>query len=235
MNEAQNQSSEDVLQTLDRRFLDERVRWNKFFLSLKESHPLATSLPDEHLVEAIQSGFITKGRALDMGCGNGRNAIYLAQQGFQVDANDISEEAIQKAQVAAACLKVSVNFMRGSFLELNADNSIYDLIYDFGCLHHIHPHRRPQYINFVSRSLKPNGIFALGCFNEKMGTQKSDSEILTDFDMEGGLSFTPERLHSFFDSAFELSHMREMRPSSSEAAGVGWDHMRVSIWKRKER
>src|ERR1700722_10615842 len=105
-------SNEDTLAMLDHFFKDERTRWNNFFANLKEDHPLATHLPAESLVGYIQSKKIKIGKALDVGCGNGRDAIFLAQQGFQVDALDISEEAISLTNRNAKEKGVSVHASR---------------------------------------------------------------------------------------------------------------------------
>ena len=59
---------------------------------------------------------ITPGRALELACGAGRNAIYLAQQGFSVDAIDISEQGLQHARTGAERAGVEVNWMRADLL-----------------------------------------------------------------------------------------------------------------------
>ncbi|WP_435119235.1 methyltransferase domain-containing protein [Amycolatopsis thermoflava] len=64
--------------------------------------PFAADKPDENLVAWIEGGLIPPGRALDVGCGPGRNARYLAAQGFDVYAVDISATAIDSAAGAAA-------------------------------------------------------------------------------------------------------------------------------------
>ena len=53
------------------------------------------------LVELVESGELLPGRAIDLGCGEGDNAIFLAQHGFQVTAVDFSPAAIDKAKAKA--------------------------------------------------------------------------------------------------------------------------------------
>ena len=54
------------------------------------------------LVLADQIEHLTPGRALDIGCGTGVNAVWLAKQGWQVTAVDYSEVALEKGKRLAA-------------------------------------------------------------------------------------------------------------------------------------
>jgi methylase of polypeptide subunit release factors len=55
-------------------------------------------MPDPMLVEMIESRAITPGRALEVGCGTGTDAIYLAQHGFEVIGVDVSRLAVENAR-----------------------------------------------------------------------------------------------------------------------------------------
>ncbi|MCB1680024.1 MAG: class I SAM-dependent methyltransferase [Halioglobus sp.] len=66
--------------------------------------------PSELLVSWLDR--LPPGRALDLACGTGRNALYLAEQGYQVDAVDISVQALQRARRAATASGVSVNWVQ---------------------------------------------------------------------------------------------------------------------------
>ncbi|ROS42061.1 class I SAM-dependent methyltransferase [Amycolatopsis thermoflava] len=87
-------SLEDVLRLLDG-MVAPGVRgggWDGFYAD--RDVPFGVDKPDENLVAWIERGLIPPGRALDVGCGPGRNARYLAAQGFDVDAVDISPTVI---------------------------------------------------------------------------------------------------------------------------------------------
>ena len=68
---------------------DDRIRWNK-----KHHHEAQPAEPSPIVVEHLR--LVNAGRALDVAAGNGRNSLYLAEQGFEVDAVDISDEALTK-------------------------------------------------------------------------------------------------------------------------------------------
>ena len=79
----------------------------------------------------------TPGRALDVGCGSGRDAIYLAKRGWQVTAVDAVEKALAAARQRAAIEGVEVQWVAGDVAGLGrlGLKPGYDLLYDFGCIH----------------------------------------------------------------------------------------------------
>jgi SAM-dependent methyltransferase len=81
-------------------------------------------------------GALPPGRALDVGCGTGRDAIYLAKHGWQVTAVDFVDAAIAKAKLRAADESVQVEWVTGdvgSLAGLGLEPG-YTLVYDFGCV-----------------------------------------------------------------------------------------------------
>src|SRR5512143_4337340 len=77
--------------------------------------PWDTGITPPEIVAAIESGKIPIGRALDLGCGTGTNAITLAQHGFTVTAIDVSRRAISlaKRKTRSAQLADRVRLERG--------------------------------------------------------------------------------------------------------------------------
>ncbi len=67
-------------------------------------------------------------RALDVACGRGRNALYLAQAGYQVDAVDISEEALARARSAPGAADAAVNWLARDLDDGFVPAHRYDLI-----------------------------------------------------------------------------------------------------------
>lgn len=77
------------------------------------------------------------GRALDVGCGSGRDAVYLAKRGWQVTAVDAVEQAVDSAKQRAVEEGVEVQWIAGDVAGLGrlGLKPGYDLLYDFGCIH----------------------------------------------------------------------------------------------------
>ena len=109
--------NEHVYDMLDSLLRDEGAFWNSFYEDRNKKIPFFVDAPDENLVNYIERGLIKPGRVLELGCGPGRNAIFLAQQGFEVDAVDLSNEGLEWARERAAEKDVHVNFMQAVYLK----------------------------------------------------------------------------------------------------------------------
>lgn len=101
----------------------DREKWNQRYRSgayAGRLHPCA-------LLEAWIDE-IPVGRAIDIACGTGRNALYLAKQGFEVDAIDISGEALDRAREAAQRSDLDVNWLEQDLDERLELDASYQLI-----------------------------------------------------------------------------------------------------------
>jgi SAM-dependent methyltransferase len=96
--------------------------------------PWDTGAPDPILVEVIERGTIAPGRVLEVGCGTGTNALWLAARGFEVLGVDISPRAIAKAQAKAGAA-ASVRFEVMDFLTAGIEGASFDFVFDRGVLH----------------------------------------------------------------------------------------------------
>ncbi|OKH52097.1 hypothetical protein NIES2101_15770 [Calothrix sp. HK-06] len=109
----------------------------------------------------------TNGKALDLGCGSGVYAVYLAQHGFDVTAIDFVPDALEMVQQRAKKMQVTINFVEADVLEWKTDDK-FDLVFDSGCLHGIaNIQKRLQYKQQILKWLTPNGSFVLSHFNRR--------------------------------------------------------------------
>jgi SAM-dependent methyltransferase len=76
---------DDVLTMLDSLLRDSGSWWDQFYAEREKPVPFFADLPDENLVNYFKEKRIGAGRVLELGCGPGRNAIYFAKQGCQID------------------------------------------------------------------------------------------------------------------------------------------------------
>jgi tellurite methyltransferase len=93
---------------------------------------------------------LPKGRALDIAAGEGRNAVFLAQHGFEVDAVDISEKGLKKAQKLARAKGIKINIFLVDLDQYRVEKERYDLIANFYFL------KRP-FIPRIKKGLKKGG------------------------------------------------------------------------------
>jgi SAM-dependent methyltransferase len=236
---------EDVLRLLDGLFAAEADRWTQaggsewwdgFYADRDKPIPFFSNRPDESLAEWIDRGLIRPGRALELGCGPGRNAVHLAERGFEVDAVDLSPTAVAWARERAQQAGADVRLHCGDVFALTAaDGPLqgpYDLVYDSGCFHHLPPHRRISYLALLRRTLAPGGVLGLTCFaSGAMGSEQPDEEFYRDARLHGGLAYTPESLRWIFAEFTEVK-LRRMHGEPEDSACFGEDFLWTALFRR---
>jgi cyclopropane fatty-acyl-phospholipid synthase-like methyltransferase len=100
----------------------------------------------EELVSLVESGRIEPCRAIDLGCGTGANAIYLAQNGFEVTGVDYAEAAIEKAEARAIEAGVKIEFILDDLTNLRQVSGEFDFLLDYGVLDDLRLHQREPYV-----------------------------------------------------------------------------------------
>ena len=120
--------------------------------------PWDTGKPEPALVAAVESGVISRGRALEVGCGTGTNAIWLAQRGFEVVAIDVAPLAIAQAQKKAAEAGVDVDLSVHDFLAAPLEGEPFALVFDRGVWHVFdEAAERAKFARHVAQSLHAGG------------------------------------------------------------------------------
>ncbi|AIA01943.1 class I SAM-dependent methyltransferase [Streptomyces noursei] len=243
---------EDVLRLMDGLFAPAADRWtagagawwDAFYADRDRPVPFFAAKPDENLVGYLDRGLVTGGRALDLGCGPGRNALHLAARGFEVDAVDLSPAALAWAEDRARAAGAAIRFHCGDAFTALADpeaaaehglHGRYDLIYDSGCFHHLPPHRRISYLALLERALAPGGHFGLTCFAAgAMGSELPDAELYRGSGLHGGLAYTPGALRALFADLIEVE-LRRMRDEPPASASFGEAFLWTALFRRPVR
>lgn len=207
----------------------ERDWWDGFYQDRAKPCPFFADLPDESLVQWIDEGLLRRGNALDLGCGNGRNAIFLARRGFAVEGVDYSGKAIDWAGERARNAGVAVQLRCQSVFDLACEAGSYDLIYDSGCFHHVAPHRRRSYVELVTAALKPGGWFGLTCFRPEGGSGYSDQEVYERRSLGGGLGYTEEQLRAIWSHGLQVREIRQMKKPEAGSGLFGEDFLWVLL------
>jgi rhodanese-related sulfurtransferase len=153
-----------------------------------------TVAPARFLVENFDH--LPKGLALDLAAGEGRNAIYLATRGFDVDAVDVSADSVSRARARARRLGAPIRAVVGNVEDGTYIIPIetYDVIAVFNYLH------RPLF-NDIREGLKPGGVVIYQTFTTKQ------------LELDGGprnpeFLLKPNELAEIFDD-WEIRHYRE--------------------------
>jgi len=224
-------STDDVLRMLDALVVDhDGSWWSEFLADRAASCPFLVDWPDESLAEWFGAGLLTPGRVLELGCGNGRNASYLAGLGCTVDAVDFSAQAIDWARARAESAGVPVSFQQCSIFDAAVTSGSYDLVYDSGCFHHLPPHRRKDYVDLVHRALKPGGGYGLVCFRPEGGSGLTDQQVYERASLGGGLGYSAGRLRALWDRApFSVRVLRQMTKTDGTGPYFGEDFLWVLL------
>lgn len=126
--------------------------------------PGATDIPDLGLVEAVEGpSRLPPGRALDLGCGTGRNAVYLARHGWQVTGVDLVGHALATARRRAAAAGVAVRLVEGDVTRLDelGVGGGYELLVDAGCYQGVPIGRRDAYAAQITAAAAPGALLVM--------------------------------------------------------------------------
>ena len=203
--------------------------WNAFYANRAKPCPFFVASPDESLAGWVRDGLVRPGRAVDLGCGHGRNAIFLASHGFSVEAVDYSQAAIDWARERVKETGTQVQLRHQSVFDLNLEAGSYDLVYDSGCFHHLPPHRRRRYVELVVDALRPGGWFGLTCFRPEGGSGYSDDEVYAHRSLGGGLGYSEDRLRDIWSQGLQVRVVRQMVQPDAGSDLFGVDFLWVLL------
>ncbi len=185
--------------------VEDRERWDKKY---RNNHPIPSKVPD--VVEKYS--LLSKGKkALDIACGTGRNAKFLAGQGFEVDALDISPVALESLKDIP-----NINTKEVDFDSYVLKENSYDLIV---CTYYLNRSLFPQ----IENALKEDGLFIFETFMHHPDNTKVPSNRT--FLLEDG------ELEITFDDRYQILHLQEFMDTIS----CGDRAMKASMVARKKR
>lgn len=105
-------------------------------------------------------------RVLDIGCGEGKDAVFFAKCGYAVTAFDQSEQGIEKAKRLAEHNQVEVNFFKADLFDYRPDRE-FDIVFSSGVLHFLPATVRQELTESLKECTAENGIHALNVFVNK--------------------------------------------------------------------
>jgi SAM-dependent methyltransferase len=187
------------------------ARWDEHYRT--GDAPWDTGQPSSELVRTVAEDRITPGPALELGCGTGTNAVWLAQQGFEVTAVDLSPLAVEQAERRAADAGVRVRLLVGNVLNPPDLGGPYRFFFDRGCYHVVRRDGVDGYLRTLERVTGPGtvGLVLAGNAREPH---------------DPGPPVVEEReIREELGRLFEVVRLREFRFDLTEKVGVrflGW-------------
>ncbi|MEG0481533.1 MAG: SAM-dependent methyltransferase TehB [Acinetobacter sp.] len=161
-----------------------------FYCEAKDYFEKKYQLTATHSEILLATPYIPIGKALDIGCGSGRNSLYLSQHGFQVDAFDLNPMSIQKLNDIIQAENLSN--IHTDIRDLNVDQNIYstyDFIFSTVVMMFLQPKTIPSLIQNMQQATHPNGFNLIVC-----AMDTPDYPVLADFPF----SFKENELRDYY-------------------------------------
>lgn len=152
--------------------------------------------PNDFLKDNVKA--IPKGRVLSLAEGEGRNAVFLAKQGYAVTAVDASKVGLAKAKRLAKKNKVEIECIHADLADFDLGEDQWDGIISIFCP--LPPAVRKSLYKNVIRGLKPNGVFLLE-------------------------AYTPEQLHYGTGGGSSVELMQTKQTLINELPGLSFQHL----------
>ncbi|MCI9225231.1 MAG: class I SAM-dependent methyltransferase [Acutalibacter sp.] len=178
--------------------------WEKTYRSESQTfsvEPNATLKEFERLLSK-QAG------ALDVGCGEGQNCLYLARQGWtDVDAFDISVYGIERVRRRCEAERLKINAFTADLREFQFKRS-YDLVMSFGTLHFVSREEWKEFIFRAKENTRHGGIHIMQIFTDTLPASPDISEFAIGLAKDGELKELYEdwEILQFKSYTFEDEH-----------------------------
>jgi len=171
-------------------------RWRYRWRYWRRDTPWDTQVTPPEVMEFIAR--TPPGRALDLGCGTGTNAITLTRHGWRVTGVDFVPGAIRAARDKAARSGLEIDFHVASVTDLSFLDGPFDYVLDIGCLHSLKAEDRMRYAANLSRLLRPQARYMLYAWlpragrNGAVGISADEVESLLGADFSGDRTVSGE-------------------------------------------
>jgi SAM-dependent methyltransferase len=171
------------------------IDWNTFYQGSEA--PWESGRPSTELARVIAEEKIQPCRAVELGCGTGTNAVWLAQRGFEVTAVDISQLAIEKARRRATSAGVEVRFEAWDVLGPPELNGPFAFFFDRGCYHVVRDCDLMAYLRTLQLITAPDSLGLVLAGNAR------------EAHAEGPPVVTSEQMRTELGKVFEIVRLRE--------------------------
>jgi SAM-dependent methyltransferase len=189
------------------------TQWNEHY---RNAHtPWETGRPSSELVRIVAEDRIAPCRAIELGCGSGVNARWLAAQGFEVTALDFSSLAIERARANAAATGAAVRFLQADVLNVPADLGTFPFFFDRGCYHAVRRYDAPAYVETLRRITSPGSLGLLLTGNAKQPHEPD----------QGPPVVAEEEIHAELGPLFDIVRLREFQFDDADprnSGPLGW-------------
>lgn len=136
-----------------------------FFDVQFETPPWDIGGPQPVITQLVTDGKVTS-EVLDIGCGLGENALFLASEGYRVTGLDASSTAIEKATATAADRGVDVDFAVADATRLDGYDGRFSTVVDSALYHCLPAEKQPEYVEALHRATTEGARLHIFCFSD---------------------------------------------------------------------
>lgn len=177
-----------------------------------QTPPWETGAPSGELVRLVQEKTLRPCRVLELGCGTGANAVFLARRGFEVTAVDASPTAIERARTRAERSAAVLRLVLDDVFAFCKTAGQFDLVLDAGFYHFIRRVDLAAFLDLLWRATSPGSLY--------LTLAGAVGEIAPG----GPPQVSEEDIRCELGRLFEFVHLRPFRFDSSarEEGYLGW-------------
>jgi SAM-dependent methyltransferase len=215
-------------QPLQEQIMPEEPRdWNQRYAAGQT--PWDSGTPSLELQRIVAEYKIAPQKTLEIGCGTGTNAVWLAQRGFQVTAVDLVPLAIEKAVARAKSAGVGVDFRAANLLDSAAVATLtaggaYPFVFDRGVYHCLRGENFPAFRDAISRLTTAGSTYLLLAGNTNDPSPPG----------QGPPRVKPEEMLAELGPLFDLVQLREFHFDGVTLDGKIFSPLAWSaLWRRK--
>jgi SAM-dependent methyltransferase len=163
------------------------------------------------LVVALADAGEFSGDVLDIGCGPGDNATFLASRGLRVTAVDCAPSAVEQARARAVAKGVEVTFDVADATELSGYETRFDTVLDSALYHVLTDDERHRYVGALARATRPGATLHLLAFSTALRGIYPDRHLVSEGNLRDtlGKHWSVERLEpAHYTTAFGLEELQ---------------------------
>lgn len=139
--------------------------WDDFYR--QGTPPWDTGIVEPDLKRLVEKKLVLPCTAMEIGCGSGVDAIYMAQQGFEVTAVDSSAMAIDRAHSRAKKANVLLRIVYEDVFKFSQHTGTYDFVYDIGFYHFIRKTHLTHYLDMLWKLTRPGSMYFTLCGSDE--------------------------------------------------------------------
>ena len=174
---------------------------------------------NQELIRLVENGRIKPCRAVELGCGSGKNLVFLAKYGFDMTGIEKTPVAIELGHKRLKMAGVAATLLQDDIADLKNVQDVFDLLVDMGQMHDLTEKDRDGYVDSILPLTRPGSQFLLYCYEWQLyWWERLVIRLMSHFGY-GGLTFEPGEVERRFGPYFKIATVACERDNSKYPRG----------------